>query len=221
MTEEIIHLKYDHKTGEFFKGEILLQGTVKKHRQYYVNGEYFLGHRKAWELFYGEKPKYIYHLDGNKLNNKIDNLYESQTILRETKIKPQDKYLYECWSMIKQRCFNKKNAAYKYYGKRGIKMCKKWRNDFFEFKKYIGHRPTKKHSIDRIDVNGNYEPDNVRWATVCEQANNKRNSLKIKGLTIKELSKKYGVSAHSLEYRIKAGMTFDKIVFKGSLRNRS
>lgn len=220
MTEEI-KIHYNETTGDFFKENKILVGTITHNgfKQYCVNGSSFLGHRKAWEIFYGYIPLYVYHLDGNKHNNKIDNLYESHSIIRETKISEDDKYLYHCWGMIKQRCYNKKTHAYKDYGKRGIRVYSDWINNFPEFKKHVGHRPTKNHSIDRIDVNGNYEPGNIRWASVEEQAYNKRNTIKISGLTIKEISTKYGVSIDTIKYRIKAGMTFNQIIFNGSLRN--
>ncbi len=85
---------------------------------------------------------------------------------------------YPIWAAIKDRCLNPNNQSYKYYGGRGIKIFIDWENSFESFFNYIGKRPSPKHSIDRIDVNGNYEPGNVRWATIKQQANNKRNSKK-------------------------------------------
>lgn len=82
--------------------------------------------------------------------------------------------LYSTWSAIKQRCYNPKSGAYRHYGERGITMYSKWIDDYDAFEEYMGEKPSPKHSIDRIDVNGNYEPGNLRWATMTEQNRNRR-----------------------------------------------
>lgn len=80
------------------------------------------------------------------------------------------------WYSMIQRCYNPNSKAYKYYGGRGIIVCDAWKNDFMQFYKDMGDRPNG-YSIDRIDVDGNYEPSNCRWATDKVQANNKRTNI--------------------------------------------
>lgn len=81
---------------------------------------------------------------------------------------------YRAWAALINRCENPKNADYPKYGGRGISVCTRWRHDFMNFYADMGPRPSANHSIDRIDVNGNYEPSNCRWATKSEQQKNKR-----------------------------------------------
>lgn len=84
--------------------------------------------------------------------------------------------IHKIWSNIKQRCFNKNNLRYQYYGARGITICDEWKEDFMSFYNWAMTNGYKDNlSIDRIDVNGNYEPSNCRWATQSEQNANTRN----------------------------------------------
>ena len=80
---------------------------------------------------------------------------------------------YRTWLNMRRRCEDHRRAVFKYYGGRGIKVCAEW-SDFAAFLRDMGPRPFPKATIDRIDVNGHYEPHNCRWATWKQQQQNKR-----------------------------------------------
>jgi hypothetical protein len=81
---------------------------------------------------------------------------------------------YKIWTSINRRCTNPNEDNYKYYGAMGVTVSPLWRHDFPAFLAHVGPRPSPKHSIDRINPWGHYEPGNVRWATALEQRHNRR-----------------------------------------------
>lgn len=89
---------------------------------------------------------------------------------------------YVSWSGMIQRCHNPSNPAYDNYGGRGIAVCEQWRSDYSSFLAHVGRRPSKRHTIDRIDCNRGYEPGNVRWATWEVQGQNKRTNRLVHAL---------------------------------------
>jgi len=116
--------------------------------------------------------------------------------------------LYKTWRNIKQRCYNENNCHYADYGKRGIKVCDQWLNDYESFRDWAletGYDDSL--TLDRINVNGNYEPNNCRWATMKEQARNRRDnrSVMYKGRkygTVAELAEELGLDRSTLYMRI-------------------
>ncbi len=89
--------------------------------------------------------------------------------------------LFYIWQNMKQRCSNKKNKTYQYYGKKGITVCKEWLNNFKVFKKWaLENGYSEGLSIDRIDNDGNYEPSNCQWLTLAENTSKARKIKKTK-----------------------------------------
>lgn len=112
---------------------------------------------------------------------------------------------YESWHSAKGRCFNKNDKQFRRYGGRGITMCEKWRTNFAEFLKDMGLCPDGL-TLDRINTNGNYEPDNCRWATSKQQCRNRRSNrvLTVKGISkcLAEWSEISGIQRSTIQKRI-------------------
>lgn len=123
---------------------------------------------------------------------------------------------YRAWAHLKARCSNPNVHNYADYGGRGIRNDY---NDFAEFIADVGRRPSKSHSIDRIENDGHYSPGNCRWATRVEQATNNRRNKKIthreRTLTIAEWSRETGIDHATIWSRWKAGYTPEKILMIG------
>ncbi|WP_155418730.1 hypothetical protein [Pseudomonas fluorescens] len=117
--------------------------------------------------------------------------------------------LYKTWSSMRARCENPNDIEYANYGGRGIQVCDRWA-DFLSFIEDMGDRPAGM-TLDRRDVNGNYEKDNCRWATGSEQCRNKRNNRIVEHLgetlCIAEWSDRTGINKTTLNDRLNAGWT--------------
>ena len=115
---------------------------------------------------------------------------------------------YRAWSSMKQRCLNPNVEQYPNYGGRGITLCDRWML-FTNFIEDMGLSPSPAHSIDRIDNNIGYSPENCRWATLIEQANNKRSNRRItvsgETKTVREWSRHLGISNDVIYERLRIG----------------
>ena len=121
---------------------------------------------------------------------------------------------YRSWSHMIGRCENPTDKKFPIYGGRGITVCARWRESFETFLEDMGQRPSKRHSLDRINVNGDYEPDNCRWATAKEQSRNTRTNrpLTFNGetrLTV-EWAELLGVEPYIINWRLANGWTVER-----------
>ena len=121
---------------------------------------------------------------------------------------------YRIWTSLKQRCTNPKSMGYPDYGGRGIAVCERWMESFEAFYQDMGPRPSDLHSIDRKDVNGNYEPGNCRWATNEEQHSNRRNNVFIeydgRRQTVAQWARESGLHPSTVRHRLKAGWPMER-----------
>jgi hypothetical protein len=123
---------------------------------------------------------------------------------------------YACWKSLRHRCERSSHFSYADYGGRGIKVCERWRDSYENFIADMGPRPSPQHSLDRIDVNGNYEPSNCRWATSLEQMNNRRDTIRVsfagKTQSLSAWATELGFSKHTLADRYYRGWSPEKIL---------
>lgn len=115
---------------------------------------------------------------------------------------------YRCWLKAKGRCLDLNDPGYPNYGGRGIRVCERWLGPtgFQNFLADMGRKPSPAHSIDRIDVNGDYCPENCRWATRTQQNNNTRRNIVLshagKSMTIAEWSRETGIDYKIIHARV-------------------
>ena len=121
---------------------------------------------------------------------------------------------YNSRSQILQRCTDENNKAYPEYGGRGIQVCSRWKESFENFLEDMGRKPSPQHSIERIDNDGNYCPENCRWATKKEQARNRRSNrmIRLNGRTqcLADWVDELGISRSTVKDRLRRGWSEEK-----------
>jgi hypothetical protein len=116
---------------------------------------------------------------------------------------------YRAWQQMRQRCQNPGNQRFDRYGGRGIKVCPRWDGSFLAFYADMGPRPSPTHSLDRIDNDGDYSPENCRWATRAEQNRNRGDCIILDHdgmrMTVAEWARHLGINVRTLSLRIEQG----------------
>lgn len=127
--------------------------------------------------------------------------------------------LYGLWSSMLTRCYNKNSLSYKHYGGRGIIVCDRWLPENLGFQHFVedmGVRPSASYTLDRININGNYSPENCRWATVEQQMNNKTDSIiifyKNKRILLSHLCNSLGLNYFRVAHQIQKGFDINTII---------
>jgi hypothetical protein len=134
-----------------------------------------------------------------------------------------DHPLYRRWRGMRERCTNPAVRFHKNYGGRGITICPMWEH-FWTFVFDMGALPSAKHSIDRIDNNGPYSPENCRWATYTEQSWNSKRARLIthngETMSLRAWAIKLGIDQHTLSYRAKRVGYLEAVKLGGKLNNK-
>lgn len=139
---------------------------------------------------------------------------EKQKKFKKFRLLPE----YKSWVCMKQRCYNPNSSQFSIYGARGIKVCQRWLDSFENFLEDMGSKPDKCYTIDRIDVNGNYEPSNCKWSTKIEQGNNRRDNrwiiYKGKQYTISNFARLFNVEPNNVFADFRRGLTEEQVISK-------
>lgn len=123
---------------------------------------------------------------------------------------------YRSWESMKRRCLNQRDTKYPRYGARGILICAQWLDNYAAFLEDMGRKPSPRHTLDRIENDGNYEPGNCRWATPGEQSRNSSRSWRVRlngrVLTKRGLAAALGISRTTIDNRLRSGDTVADII---------
>jgi hypothetical protein len=168
-----------------------------------------------------QKPVAALHLKGGKSAN-CGCLKSSRLLARATTHGQAGTRTHRIWQNMRGRCRNPNLPDFKYYGGRGIKVCERW-NVFENFLADMGECPPDL-SIDRIDVNGNYEPGNCRWATQKEQTNNQRKNVRLtlngRTQTLQQWADELKLDASMIRWRLDEGWSVERALTEPSLKTQ-
>lgn len=205
--------KFEDLTGKTFNRlTVIKRAEIEKKEVYYLC-KCTCGNEK---IIRGKDLKY----------NKIKScgcLKKEKTTERNTKHGLRHTRIYRIWLLMKNRCLNSKYYLFKNYGGRGITVCNEWKNDFVKFYDWSMANGYKEDlSIDRINVNGNYEPSNCRWTTKLQQ---QRNTTRLRKITYKnethcisEWADILGLEYNTLYYRFRRN-NYSEDVLKRVIEN--
>lgn len=125
-------------------------------------------------------------------------------------VKPSE---YKAWESMRSRCLNEADPGYSRYGGRGITVCERWQDSYEAFLEDMGPKPSARHSLDRIDFDGNYSPENCRWATWHEQARNRSNNRLVEYcgqvMPMVEAAESAGIPYKTVKSRLGHGWSID------------
>jgi len=132
---------------------------------------------------------------------------------------------YSTWHAMKRRCFSPQVANYAYYGGRGIGVCERWKESFGAFLADMGPRPSPDHTLDRIDPDADYCPENCRWATRSEQQRNKRNNRLVtldgESITLAEACERLNLPYKTIQHRLQLGWSEHRALHEPLRRRRA
>lgn len=216
--EKPTHARFQDLTGQMF-GRMVVVGFAG------------MNHRSQWfcKCDCGKTKKILALSLKNGKTNSCGCLQKERIIEVKTKHghakRNHVSKTFEAWRRMLNRCQNPNCKEYNYYGGRGITVCDHWRNSFENFLADMGEKP-KGLSIDRIDNNGNYCPENCRWANSKEQANNRRSNIQLsyngKTQNISQWADELGLARGTVSSRLKRGWIVERALAKlsGKIKNR-
>jgi hypothetical protein len=182
---------------------------------------------KLTAIEYAENEKWIFECEcGKKVIKKAADVKRGAVKSCSricTTGNPSKHPLYQTWDGIKKRCYQKNATGYKNYGQRGIKMCKEWKESFWNFVKDMGEKPFEASSIERLDNNKDYCKANCVWASAKKQSENRRNNIFIsyenKVYTLYSICKMLNLKHSTIYWRLKHSLLTPQEYFNKKIFN--